>query len=136
MSDFNKFNKNGFIIKKQLFSNDEIEKLINFINSDSDKENRSRKTKSSTGNLKITLWNDPSNDLIGKFSTNERIVHPMQNFLGDEVSFYKALDEDISLKGKSADIASISSHAAVRFDREDKYPFCNKPLEYFYQKNF
>ena len=49
MSDLNEFNRNGFIIKKQLFTHDEIKKLINFINSNSDKENQSRKTRSSTG---------------------------------------------------------------------------------------
>ena len=88
MSDLNEFNKNGFIIKKQLFTDDEINKLINFINSNSDKENRSRKTRSSTGNLNLTIWNHPSDDLFGKFSTNERIVKPMENFLGDEVYHY------------------------------------------------
>ena len=88
MSDLNEFNKNGFILKKQLFSNDEIEKLISFLDSNSEKKQQSRKTKSSTGDLNLTLWNHPSNDLFGKFSTNERIVHPMQNFLGDEVYHY------------------------------------------------
>ena len=77
MSDLNEFNKNGFIIKKQLFTHDEIKKLINFINSNSDKENQSRKTRSSTGNLNLTIWNHPSDDLFGKFSTNERIVKLM-----------------------------------------------------------
>ena len=88
MSDLNEFNKNGFIIKKQLFTHDEIKKLINFINSNSDKENQSRKTKSSTGNLNLTIWNHPSDDLFGKFSTNERIVKPMEKYLGDEVYHY------------------------------------------------
>ena len=88
MSDLNEFNKNGFIIKKQLFTDDEINKLINFINSNSDKENQSRKTKSSTGNLNLTIWNYPSDDLFGKFSTNERIVKPMEKYLGDEVYHY------------------------------------------------
>jgi ectoine hydroxylase-related dioxygenase (phytanoyl-CoA dioxygenase family) len=88
MSDLNEFNKNGFIIKKQLFTHDEIKKLINFINSNPDKENQSRKTKSSTGNLDLTIWNHPSDDLFGKFSTNERIVKPMEEYLGDEVYHY------------------------------------------------
>ena len=88
MSDLNEFNKNGFILKKKLFSHDEIKKLISFIESNSDKEEQSRKTKSSTGNMNLTIWNHPSNDLFGKFSTNERIVKPMENFLGDEVYHY------------------------------------------------
>ena len=88
MSDLNEFNKNGFIIKKRLFTHDEIKKLINFINSNPDKENQSRKTKSSTGYLDLTIWNHPSDDLFGKFSTNERIVKPMEEYLGDEVYHY------------------------------------------------
>ena len=88
MSDLDEFNKNGYVIKTQLFSNDEIKKLIDFINSNSEKKDQSRKTKSSTGNLNLTIWNHPSNDLFGKFCTNERIVRPMENFLGDEVYHY------------------------------------------------
>tara|TARA_B110000444_G_scaffold261018_1_gene310503 strand:- start:1971 stop:3290 length:1320 start_codon:yes stop_codon:yes gene_type:complete len=92
--------------------------------------------------MRIKMYKEASDILHGiiskKYKDSQENTHNYLEclyFLGDEVSFYKALDEDISLKGKSADIASISSHAAVRFDREDKYPFCNKPLEYFYQKN-
>ena len=88
MTDLNDFNKNGFILKKQLFSKDEIKKLINYINSSSKKEDKSRETNSSTGKLNITLWDHPSDDLFGKFSTNERIVHPMEEYLNDEVYHY------------------------------------------------
>jgi len=88
MTDLNDFSKNGFILKKQLFSKDEIQKLINYINSNSEKEDNARKTNSSSGKLNITLWNHPSDDLFGKFSTNERIVRPMEKYLGDEVYHY------------------------------------------------
>ncbi|MDP7000243.1 MAG: phytanoyl-CoA dioxygenase family protein, partial [Candidatus Poribacteria bacterium] len=43
---------------------------------------------SSSGKLNLTLWNHPSDDLFGKFSTNERIVRPMEKYLGDEVYHY------------------------------------------------
>ena len=36
----------------------------------------------------MTLWNHPSDDLFGKFSTNVRIVKPMEEFLEDEVYHY------------------------------------------------
>ena len=88
MTDLNDFNKNGFILKKQLFSKNEVQKLINFIDSSSKKEDKSRETNSSTGKLNLTLWNHPSDDLFGKFSTNERIVRPMEEYLGDEVYHY------------------------------------------------
>jgi ectoine hydroxylase-related dioxygenase (phytanoyl-CoA dioxygenase family) len=88
MTDLNDFNKNGFILKKQLFSKDEIQKLINYINSSSEKEDNARETNSSSGKLNLTLWNHPSDDLFGKFSTNERIVRPMEEYLGDEVYHY------------------------------------------------
>ena len=88
MSDLNEFNQNGFVVKKQLFSNDEIKKLINYIDSNSNKEEQSHKTKSSTGDLNLTIWDHPSNDLFSKFTTNERIVRPMENFLSDEVYHY------------------------------------------------
>ena len=88
MSDFKDFRDNGYILKRKLFSEDEISKLTEFIERNSEKENQARETFSSTGKLNITLWNEPSNDLFGKFSTNERIVKPMEEFLEDEVYHY------------------------------------------------
>ena len=84
----NDFKKNGFILKKNLFSEIEMSKLKEFIKNSSEKENDARQTKSSSGKLSITLWNNPSDDLFGKFSTNERIVKPMEEYLGDEVYHY------------------------------------------------
>ena len=84
----NNFSNDGYIIKKNLFSEDEINKLKKFIESSSDKKNAARETRSSTGKLSITLWDHPSDDLFGKFSTNERIVKPMEEYLGDEVYHY------------------------------------------------
>lgn len=84
----NSFSNDGYVLKKNLFSEDEINKLKKFIESSSDKKNDARETRSSTGKLSITLWDHPSDDLFGKFSTNERIVKPMEEYLGDEVYHY------------------------------------------------
>ena len=84
----NNFSNDGYVLKKNLFSEDEINKLKKFIESSSDKKNNARETRSSTGKLSITLWDHPSDDLFGKFSTNERIVKPMEEYLGDEVYHY------------------------------------------------
>jgi ectoine hydroxylase-related dioxygenase (phytanoyl-CoA dioxygenase family) len=84
----NSFTNDGYIVEKNLFSEEEINKLKKFIESSSEKKNESRETRSSTGKLNITLWDHPSDDLFGKFSTNERIVKPMEEYLGDEVYHY------------------------------------------------
>jgi ectoine hydroxylase-related dioxygenase (phytanoyl-CoA dioxygenase family) len=84
----NNFAKDGFILKKNLFTEEEINKLNNYIKTSSKKEKDARQTSSSTGKLSISLWNKPSDDLFGKFSTNERIVKPMEEYLGDEVYHY------------------------------------------------
>ena len=55
--------------------------------------------------------------------------------LGDEDLFYDSLDNIISENILSPKTASISSHAAVRFNREDEYQFCSQPLSYIYKKN-
>ena len=88
MSDLDDFNKNGFILKKKLFSKEEIEKLNNFADSNYGKEGFLKKTKSTTGSASLTLWNSPPDNFVGTFSTNERIVRPMENFLGEEVYHY------------------------------------------------
>ena len=84
----NNFAKDGFVLKKNLFTEEEINKLNNYIENSSKKEKDARQTNSSTGKLSISLWNKPSDDLFGKFSTNERIVKPMEEYLGDEVYHY------------------------------------------------
>ena len=88
MSDIKKFISNGFVLKKKLFSNEEINKLNQYIAIRKDKEESARETNTSTGKLTMTMWNHPSEDLFGKFSTNERIVKPMEIFLNDEVYHY------------------------------------------------
>ncbi len=85
MTDFSDFRNNGYILKRNLFSKDEVSKLISYIDDNSEKEDQARETFSSTGKLNITLWNQPSDDLFGKFS----IMLNIQNILFiEEKSFY------------------------------------------------
>jgi ectoine hydroxylase-related dioxygenase (phytanoyl-CoA dioxygenase family) len=88
MTDIEKFMNDGFILKKNLFSEKEINKLDKFIEQQMEKDASANNIQTSTGKLSMSLWNEPSNDLFGKFSTNERIVNPMQDFLKDEVYHY------------------------------------------------
>ena len=88
MSDLDDFNNNGFILKRKLFSQEEIDKLNNFADSNYGREGALKKTKSTTGNASLTLWNSPPDNFVSTFSTNERIVRPMENFLGEEIYHY------------------------------------------------
>ena len=88
MNDNEKFLKDGYIIKKKLFSEYEIDKLDKFIQQRAAKEASTDNVQTSTGKLSMSIWNKPSDDLFGRFSTNERIVNPMQEFLKDEVYHY------------------------------------------------
>ena len=88
MSDLDDFNTHGFIIKKQLFSQEEIKKLNNYADANYGKEGVLKTSTSTTGSAPLTLWNSPPEDFVGTFSTNERIVKPMENFLGEEVYHY------------------------------------------------
>lgn len=54
---------------------------------------------------------------------------------GNKSSFYNALNETISNNILSPKTASISSHASVRYEEEDKYSFCSQPLNHIYKRN-
>ncbi len=88
MTDLDYFNENGFVLKRKLFSKEEIDKLNNFAEHSYGKEGTLKKTISTTGSANLTLWNSPPENFVGTFSTNERIVRPMENFLGEEVYHY------------------------------------------------
>ena len=51
----NNFAKDGFILKKNLFTEEEINKLNNYIENSSKKEKDARQTSSSTGKLSISF---------------------------------------------------------------------------------
>ena len=74
MSDLDDFNKNGFILKRKLFSQEEIDKLNNFADSNYGREGAFKKTKSTTGNASLTLWNSPPDNFVGTFSTMKELL--------------------------------------------------------------
>ena len=56
-------------------------------------------------------------------------------YLNDKDNFYKKLDHAINQSIKSPKIASLSSHASIRYSRIDNYSFCKDPLNFIYKKN-
>jgi ectoine hydroxylase len=88
MNDEEKFLNHGFVLKKKLFNEEEINKLDRLIQQRKEKEASTNNIQTSSGKLSMNLWNKVSDDLFGRFSTNERIVNPMQEFLKDEIYHY------------------------------------------------
>ena len=51
-------------------------------------------------------------------------------YLNDRDNFYKKLDLAINQSIISPKIASLSSHASIRYSRIDNYSFCKDPLNF------
>ncbi len=49
--------------------------------------------------------------------------------------FYSVLDEIIEEPKLNPLAACLSSHASIRFDKKDKYPFCNQPFDFIQKFN-
>ena len=57
-------------------------------------------------------------------------------FLDDKDQFYALLNQYIDHKEHLVTIASLSIHAAIRYNQKDKANFCKSPFDYIYQNNF
>ena len=95
MTDLNDFNKNGFILKKQLFSKDEVKKLINYIDSSS---------------KKITFKIDSSN-----FNENElkKLKNTLSKHKGSKPVYFDIYDSKNKYK-----LNMISEQAKVSITKE------------------
>ena len=74
MNDEEKFLNHGFVLKKKLFNEEEINKLDRLIQQRIEKEASTKNIQTSSGKLSMNLWNKVSDDLFGRFSTNERFL--------------------------------------------------------------
>lgn len=83
------FREKGFIIKKGLFSQEEMHALR-------EAAEESEKLKTSTfsrddgegGRVDLALWNNVDDSIFGLFPRSERLVNRMEDLLGDEVYHY------------------------------------------------
>ena len=55
--------------------------------------------------------------------------------LGDYENFYKKLDEFSSTSSPHPLAATLSAHAAIRFDKKDNYNFCNDTFSFIQKTN-
>ena len=56
-------------------------------------------------------------------------------YLDDKDNFFRKLDFAINQSILSPKIASLSSHASIRYGEIDNYSFCKNPLGFVYKKN-
>ena len=70
-------------------------------------------------------------------STNQRLAKSNQLECiykdNDKELFNKKLSDLIKYDQLQPLIASLSSHAAIRYDQEDNYPFCPNPMDFIYK---
>ncbi len=55
--------------------------------------------------------------------------------LGDRDKFYDKLNQQSEKFSSHPLAATLSAHAAIRYDKKDEYSFCNKPFEFINKKN-
>ncbi|HSJ66090.1 MAG TPA: phytanoyl-CoA dioxygenase family protein [Anditalea sp.] len=84
-----KFEDQGFIIVKNLFSNEEISHLHATAHSDHRLEQASSSMDDGKGNaVRLSLWNHPGDGIYGMFARCKKLVERVEELLGGEVYHY------------------------------------------------
>ncbi len=80
------FDRDGFLLVRKLFDEQEMEILLNFAKQDPALASGAYARLDAEGaQTKLTLWNDVGESLYGCFSRNPRLVIPAEQLLADEV---------------------------------------------------
>jgi len=83
------FDKDGVLFVKNMFSNLEMDLLLQTAKTDKVMESKSYGRKDAEGGIsKLSLWNHPPNNLYGMFARCNRLVEGTEALLKDEVYHY------------------------------------------------
>ena len=83
------FQRDGFVIARQLFDREEIELLRRSAIEDRELDKRSfDRADGEGGRVRLSLWNHPGDTIYGMFARCRRVVDSMERVLGDEVYHY------------------------------------------------
>jgi ectoine hydroxylase len=96
------FHRDGFIILRGLFDAEEIELLGRAAKEDRVLDQNSfGRDDGSGGNIRLSLWSDPGDNLYGMFARCRRIVAAMEQILGGRVGHYhsKMIMKDAKVGG-------------------------------------
>lgn len=85
-SDLEQYNRDGFLIVRKLFSDEEMDLLYKTAKEDQAiKENARANLDTQGGSSKLTLWNHPTDDIYGMIARSHRVVDTMEKIIGGEV---------------------------------------------------
>jgi hypothetical protein len=101
-SQLEQFHEDGFLILRGLFDSEEIGLLGRAAKEDRVLDQNSfGRTDGSGGNIRLSLWSEPGDNLYGMFARCERIVGSMEQILGGSVGHYhsKMIMKDAKVGG-------------------------------------
>ena len=88
-ADLEKFLESGFIIVRNIFSENEVTALRSYAEkSETFKKSTFSKDDGEGGSIDLALWNNVDDSLFGLFPRSERLVNRMEQLLDDEVYHY------------------------------------------------
>ena len=82
-SEKSNYQNDGYLIKSNFFSKEEIDLLLEVAGDDRMRENAMDLNDQSGGKTKLTLWFTPGDDSFGLMSRSARVVNGVQTLLGD-----------------------------------------------------
>jgi len=101
----NSYNKNGGIILKGVLDNEEVSKVLEFVQNSKDiRKYAYTCDDGSEGKSKLAEWNHPGNDITGLVARSEKIAGTFRDILGGEVYHYhtKLMMKDAEVGGAHA----------------------------------
>ena len=88
-SDRQQFAEDGFVIKRNFYSSEEIDLLREALRTDKAMHDRAYGLGDHEGQVtEVVVWNEPGDDTFGAFARVRRIVEGAQRLLGGEVYHY------------------------------------------------
>ena len=83
------FQKEGYIIIRELFDSEEIELLRSTAKADRELDKHSfARADGEGGKVRLSLWNHPGETIYGMFARSKKMVNKAEEQLGDEVYHY------------------------------------------------
>ncbi len=88
-NEVQQYQADGYVLKRALFTEEEVQGLIQFAKQDADMMAQITARLDAQGNeTKLSLWDNPPNNLFGMFARSQRIVEPATQLIGEEIYHY------------------------------------------------
>ena len=88
-SEVNTFLEDGFVLKKALFSKDEVDALNTVVNNDPTiQEATYGRVDASGSTTELALWTELGNDMFSAVARSARVVDSLEQVLGGKIAFF------------------------------------------------